>query len=316
MEVRRLQFWLPSGLFLKQEVWKLSKQCVKRDSQRFAKVQKLDWAYNWVSSFQYIHAFKNSTDFNVHLQNKMLPETKIKIRSILNICVDGALRRTKNSRSYRPFHEALLTKSLVNASAFERSFSTSFGQGPIEQLSVLIANDNGFICQRQKITMVNLFKGADDEIHRIMAALRDGERRPNWKSEVEKLSAFAKGDTIVRRVISDLWLQKDGIEYFFSIKTVKPNLDQTENAKRDMLTLKAHNPLNHTFFCLYYNPGGEEKSSYNWTMPFKIFDIKNDDCVLIGKDYWNTIGGPETYKELLEVFEEVGLETRPKILNM
>lgn len=243
-------------------------------------------------------------------------ETKTKIKEILNGCIEGALRRTKKSSSYRPFHEALLTKSLVSASAFERSFSTSFGQGPIEQISALVAEDNGFICQRQKTTLANIFKGADDEIHRIMAALRDGERRPNWNLEIEKLSAFAKGDTIVRRVISDLWLRKDGIEYFFSIKTVKPNLDQTENAKRDMLTLKAHNSKNQTYFCLYYNPGGEEKSDYNWTIPSKIFDMKTDECVLIGKGYWNTIGGANTYLELLEIFEEVGQETQPKIVNL
>lgn len=253
----------------------------------------------------------------VHLRKGLMrEETRLKIKSILSGCIDGALRRTKQSRSYRPFHEALLTRSLVNASAFERSFSTSFGQGPIEQLSALVAEDNGFACQRQRSTLANIYKGADDEIHRIMAALRDGERRPNWKSEVEKLSAFSKGDTIVKRVISDLWLQKDGVEYFFSIKTVKPNLDQTENAKRDMLVLKAHCADNQTFFCMYYNPGGEEKADYNWTIPSKIFDIKADECVLIGKDYWNTIGGEGTYADLLEIFAEVGVETRPKIIGL
>lgn len=246
----------------------------------------------------------------------MRQETIDKIKTILLACINGALKRTRENSSHRPFHEALLTKSLVNASAFERSFSTSFGQGPIEQLSMLVAADNGFECQRQKNTMVNIYKGADDEIHRIMAALRDGERKPNWKSEVEKLAAFTKGDTIVKRVISDMWLKKDGIEHFFSIKTVKPNLDQTEHAKRDMLTLMADNPANRTYFCLYYNPGGDAKSDYNWSIPTKIFDMKNDDCVLIGKDYWNTIGGENTYNELLEIFSEIGQETRQQIIGL
>jgi hypothetical protein len=246
----------------------------------------------------------------------MRQETVAKIKSILLGCINGALKRTAENSSYRPFHEALLTKSLVNASAFERSFSTSFGQGPIEQLSMLVAEDNGFECLRQKTTLVNIYKGADDEIHRIMASLREGERKPNWRQEVEKLGAFCKGDTIVKRVISDMWLKKDGVEHFFSIKTVKPNLDQTEHAKRDMLTLKADNPAYNTYFCLYYNPGGEEKTDYNWSIPSKIFDMKNDDCVLIGKGYWNLIGGDNTYSQLLEVFAEVGLETRQRIIDL
>lgn len=36
--------------------------------------------------------------------------------------------------------------------------------------------------------------------------------------------------------------------------------------------------------------------------------MKNDDCVLIGKDYWNTIGGENTYNELLEIFSEIRQE--------
>ena len=52
--------------------------------------------------------------------------------------------------TYRPFHEALLTKELVAASAFERSFSTSFGQGPIEEISRILAIATGAECARQK----------------------------------------------------------------------------------------------------------------------------------------------------------------------
>ncbi len=83
-----------------------------------------------------------------------------------------------------------------------------------------------------------------------------------------------------------------------------------------MLMLKADNAMNQPYFCLYYNPGGNNKADYNWTIPSKIFDMKNDECVLIGKDYWDTIGGANTYVKLLEIFEEVGRETRQKIINM
>lgn len=246
----------------------------------------------------------------------MKAETKNRIEEILKGCVIGALNRTAKNKTHRPFHEVLLTKEIVNASSFERSFSTSFGQGPIEEISEIIAKDSGYETKRQKESQVNLYKGAIDEIERICSSLRAGEKKPNWNQEVNKIQAYQKGDTEVRRVISDLWLKKDGIETYISIKTVKPNLDQTEIAKKDMLLLKAHDPKFRTYFGLFYNPGGENRSDYNWTMPFKIFDMHKDEVVLIGKDYWNTLGNPNTYSELLGIFDEVGAETRKAISTL
>lgn len=149
-----------------------------------------------------------------------------------------------------------------------------------------------------------------------MSGLRQGERKPQWKIEVDKISALTKGDRITRAVKSDLWFKRADVEYFFSIKTVKPNLDQTEIAKKDMLILKAHDPNYQPFFALYYNPGGPQRKDYNWTMPFKIFDMHNDECVLIGEDYWDLLGGVGTYGALLEIFNQVGIETRKKLTEL
>ena len=246
----------------------------------------------------------------------MKRDTKIKIEKILETCVTRAVSRTKKNISHRPFHESLLTKELVKASSFERSFSTSFGQGPIEEISQIIAEDFGFMAQRQKETYVNVFKGAIDEIERICSSLRSGEKPPNWNNEIKRIKAYSKGNSEVRRVISDLWLKKNNSEIFISIKTVKPNLDQTEIAKKDMLLLKAHNPNYETYFGLFYNPGGTKRSDYNWKIPFKIFDMINDDVVLIGSEYWDKIGGQNTYHELLEIFRKVGEKTRKQISEL
>ncbi len=243
-------------------------------------------------------------------------ETVVQIEVILEKCVRGALVRTRSNQTFRPFHEALLTKEMVNASSFERSFSTSFGQGPVEEISRIVATDAGFTVTRQRQTLVNVFKGAIDEIERISSGLRSGELKPNWEREIANILAFQKGDTVVRRVLSDLHLEKDGKETFLSIKTVKPNLDQTEKAKKDLLLLKAHNPAFETYFGLYYNPGGQRKTDYNWSLPSKIFDMKHDPVVLIGDEYWDKLGGPETYSKLLEIFARVGEKTRNEILSL
>lgn len=236
------------------------------------------------------------------------------MKEVVQQAVDGALQRVKNAKGSRPFHEALLTPRLLNAAIFERSFSTAFGQHTVETISEIIAKSKGCEAQRQKRTLANVYKGAIDEIERIRSQLRGGERKPNWDQEVRRVTAYCKGDTEVRQVISDLWINcPNQPERFVSIKTVKPNLDQTEIAKRDMLLLKAHDPSYEPYLALYYNPGGVNRSDYNWSVPSKIFDMHGDPCVLIGEDYWDLIGGSGTYETLLEVFAEVGHTTQQEL---
>ena len=243
----------------------------------------------------------------------MKRETIDEISEVLKKCVFATINRVSKETTFRPFHEALLTKELVSASAFERSFSTSFGQGPIEEISKILAISSGSECERQKETRVNVNRGAVEEISRILSALRDGDSKPSWKKELARIHAFSKGDYVQSRVLSDLWIKRKNKEIFISIKTVKPNIDQTEVVKRDMLLLKAHDLNCETYFGLYYNPGGPKREDYNWTIPSKIFDMKKDDCVLIGEEYWELIGGKGTYKALLKVFAAVGEITRQKL---
>ena len=98
-----------------------------------------------------------------------------------------------------------------------------------------------------------------------------------------------------------------------SIKTVKPNIDQTAEAKRDLLKLKINDPEAQVYFGLYYNPYGENKADYAWAPPKGVFDFRNDSVVLIGRDYWDTLGGSGTYDEVLQIAQEVGVRTRHRI---
>ena len=98
-----------------------------------------------------------------------------------------------------------------------------------------------------------------------------------------------------------------------SIKTVKPNIDQTAEAKRDLLKLKLADPTAKVYFGLYYNPYGHCRADYNWGPPMRIFNMATDVCVLIGKDYWDTLGGDGFYEELLDIAERVGADTRQRI---
>ena len=41
----------------------------------------------------------------------------------------------------------------------------------------------------------------------------------------------------------------------------------------------------------------------------RIFNFNTDPCVLIGKDYWDTLGGVGFYEEVLAIADQVGERT-------
>lgn len=233
-------------------------------------------------------------------------------------CVTGTINRIQASDlTYRPFHSALLSDDVIYWSGFERSFSTSFGQRVIEELAKLVALSNGAddAC-RQKSTNITIDLAYDEAIHNHLQNLRgkNTSKPHDWESSLAEVkSATPSGELTTIRVISDVWWKKDGIDHFISLKTVKPNIDQTAVAKEDCLKLSIAIPDCKAYFGLPYNPYGEDKSSYNFNPPMGIFDFHNDSVVLIGKEMWDTIGGTGCYEELLDIANEVGIETKSDI---
>lgn len=235
-------------------------------------------------------------------------------------CVNDTISRLQQEPTHRPFHTALLSEEVIFHSRFERSFSTSFGQKAIENISEIAAIVGGATqTKRQKETIVNLPVSAIKAIDDHLLTLRDGHsgHSPNWPRDLQNIrSQITTHDSMQSiRVISDLWWLKDGISNYVSIKTVKPNIDQTETAKKDLLRLKLNDPSCNVYFGLYYNPFGNERSDYSWSPPQRILNFLTDEVVLIGKDYWETLGGLGFYDELLAIAREVGETTRISVGN-
>ena len=236
-------------------------------------------------------------------------------------CVRGTIERIKgNEQTYRPFHTALLSDDVVFWSAFERSFSTSFGQRVIEEIALLVARSNGATeAKRQFETVVHIDVAYENAINQELRMLRERHSSfsTSWNHTLQRvLQTNISGQIMDIRVISDLWWCKDGIDNYISLKTVKPNIDQTLVAKQDCLRLAVNNPNCNVYFGLPYNPYGEFKDDYAHNPPMRIFDFHHDSIVLIGKDMWETIGGVGCYDELLDIAEEVGEGTRWRIGNL
>jgi Type II restriction endonuclease, TdeIII len=252
----------------------------------------------------------------------MNEQTVASVKSVLLASLRRTLQRRQVEEPYNPeefrltspFYARLVPGEIWRAAKFERSFVTSIGQGVFEQVAVNVARDAGSEAEQGYRETSEVWTGQLTEIQNILTNLRAGTTRPNWLLELSTVNnAVEIGKKVTRTVISDLYVKKqDGTRNFYSLKTVKPNLDQTEKAKSDLLTLRALNINNVTFFALPYNPY-ITRQSYNWQQPFKIFDMRQDPCVLIGDEFWDDIGGVGTYKQLLEVFEETGEEFAPEI---
>lgn len=235
-------------------------------------------------------------------------------------CVQGTIYRiTRNEQTYRPFHTALLSEEVIFWSAFERSFSTSFGQRVIEELAKLVAFANGAdAAERQRETYIELDEAVDNAIHNHIQELRNNTCLDrDWNTTVQRINTVTRmGKTHTVRVISDLWWHKNGQDNFISLKTVKPNIDQTAVAKEDCLHLTFGVKNCNAYFGLPYNPFGEKRELYNFHPPMGIFDFRHDPVVLIGRDMWDTIGGQGCYDELLEIASQVGKETRESIRGL
>ena len=232
-------------------------------------------------------------------------------------CVLNTIRRLDNAETNRPFHAALLSDEALFWSRFERSFSTSFGQRVIEEISKVTAIARGALeAIRQKETVVRLDRAVDESITTHIQTLRSASRQ-RWGETVSDMTQlYLTGQFVEHRIISDLWWFKNGINHYMSIKTVKPNIDQTAAAKQDLLRLTLADPACKAYFGLYYNPYGEDRISYAHNPPMGIFNFHFDESVLIGKDYWDTLGGEGCYEIVLGIAREVGAETRALLENL
>ncbi len=210
---------------------------------------------------------------------------------------------------YMPFHRALLPKGLLLSRSFFRSFSTKLGQRIFERVAHIVASDSGLWekVERNCEVKVGISDKSLQEIEEFLDKL--SHRPSNVKPEdVPNIEAGAT----IRDLIADLFLvDSNGTEYFLEIKSPKPNKDQTRRTKEKLLTFLARG--GRYYFALPYNPWGDDPSTYKWSFTWQFFSKRE---VLIGRDFWDFIGGPGTYARLLEVFEEVGKEAKEVIYEL
>ena len=218
-----------------------------------------------------------------------------------------------------PFLARLLSdERFVQSTRFERSLRSSLGSAGYEEIARVVAEHAGARAKRQAHWEWRVTQGQRRAIDELLERRGSKENPLNWERELEFLERQSRqgpGEKVTATV--DLELIRDDRHLLFFMKTVKPNLDQTREAKRQMLYAWAHwfntgEPRHlETYFALAYNPFGEGEE-YTWRYPWRYFDMHKAP-VLIGRAFWDLLGGGGTYELVLRGFELAGERCRDLI---
>jgi len=239
------------------------------------------------------------------------PEKRAAIKGLIVTSIRNKLRETELEGLARPFHETLFSQERIRTASFFHSCSGAIGTALFEKMARLIAEDHFPVVRPQYRVVGILSARAQAVIEDIIDDLGRRSRHPrkrhtNIAEEAREVVDVSGGEGIETEQIADLFLQKpDGEEIYLQMKTSKPNKGESEEAKRQMLkTISLRNRPVKTLVCMNYNP--YEPESYRWTIPLNYLKVGDD--LLIGRDFWDFIGGQGTYQELLELFDEAGRE--------
>ncbi|MTI32269.1 TdeIII family type II restriction endonuclease [Xanthovirga aplysinae] len=251
------------------------------------------------------------------MERKYKEAIALEFKACIDKTVENLLLKSKRKReTMDPFAEALLSEETLFWGRFEKEFRLCFDIESIGKISKYLALANGAsIARTNKSTIVNLSKGEINNVSRHFSLLANqGLRRaPQWEKDLNSVQAFQPVRDIEVSIISDLWFKKNKKETFIRLYGGKPSKEEAIYAKADMLHLKLARPESETFVALYFNPFGEDQKNYRHKPPGEILDMKNDEPVLIGKDYWEKVGGKGAFETVVEIAQEVGKEARSQL---
>ena len=238
---------------------------------------------------------------------------KQKITDLLSKKIENKLKSYGRETTSMPFLARLIQDNeKIAAYSFIHSMATTLGMSIYEDISVILAAETseeafrnygvgGAISNEQKTVISN-----------IISKLRNGNRIAKIDEEIkEVLEASAEnGEFQKSGNIADFFMKRNGQEYYFEIKTVKPNIDVFEKSKTKLLEWVARRrmPVN-VYLAFPYNP--YHPKPYHRFTEVGMMDSPND--FLVGDEYWDFIGGENTFPELLKTFDEVGKDFKDQL---
>lgn len=238
---------------------------------------------------------------------------KQKIQELLSTKLDKKLKNYGRETTSMPFLTRLVQDNeKIAAYSFIHSLATTLGSSIYEEVSVILASESadetlikydvgGEISSNQKTVITDIISG-----------LRNGTRCANIKEETKEIlnASSENGKFQKSGRVADFYMKRNGEEYYFEIKTPKPNIDIFEKSKEKLLewVARRRKPIK-VYLAFPYNP--YHPNPYQRFTQVGMMDAPND--FLVGDEYWDCIGGKDTFPELLRVFDEIGHDYKEQL---
>jgi len=240
---------------------------------------------------------------------------KKQIVELLRKKIENKLKRYERETTSMPFLARLIQDNeKVAAYSFIHSIATTLGMSIYEEVSKILASENCTACFTKYGVGGVLSKAQKSIIANIVRELRNKERKPNIEREAKEIlqASTLNGKYQKEGNIADLYILRGKTEYFFEIKTVKPNIDVFTKSKTKLLEWIARKRKRVGVILAFpYNPYHPE--------PYTRFTVQNmmnhPNDFLIGEEYWDFLSGKGTFKELLKIFDYVGKIYKSRIQN-
>ena len=248
----------------------------------------------------------------MHSQRQTMIKEKIKE------CMREKFQSYSPETSYMPFHHRLLGKDRMALYSFIHSLNTKFGTSFYEPVAVALASERFRVAETQVKPFNRISPDAQQQIQTIIDELVIADRDSNKPVETQEIRAVCRAGDLktVKLTQVDVWLEShEGELFLIDLKTVKPNKSDFQKFKRTLLEWTAaelaRDPevVVNTMIGIPYNPY-EPKPYKRWTQK-GMLDPNHE--IMIAKELWDFIGGEGTYADLLDAFEQAGIELRPEI---
>jgi type II restriction enzyme len=241
---------------------------------------------------------------------------KQQIRQVITNSLREKFQNYKPESSNMPFHYRLLGKDRMALFSFIQSLNTTFGTSIFEPVAAVLAKTKFAKVESQYIVGDTIFSGCQQKITEIINNLTVTPK-PDKIKELEVLQKYLSGSiNKLKPAKIDLFVEtQSGEQYFFDLKTAKPNKGDFQKFKQTLLEwagiayTQNRNSKIHTLIAIPYNPY-EPLPYQRWTMA-GMLDLENE--LKVAEEFWDFLGGRGAYEELLDCFEKAGIALRPEI---